>query len=204
MTYGTVKMSKRARRIEPGDECAVCIEALTQVDRVVRPFRCSHFICGGCDAELFRRADDRCPTCRAARTELSMRPRDAGANTQRAATMQTRREAEARERTSATTIFFPSQAFAILSSGASGLFSGSDVDSDVDSDSESLLGADPDDLDGLDDDAVAASIAAQNAIQEGPLGRLVHALRDPTQGSIIEFRQLADATHGVYRIQRRR
>lgn len=39
--------------------------------RPVRPFACEHVICDSCDKELFVRADDRCPMCRALRSERS-------------------------------------------------------------------------------------------------------------------------------------
>jgi ribosomal protein L37E len=37
----------------------------------VQAFGCSHATCRACDDSLFRRADDRCPMCRAPRTEES-------------------------------------------------------------------------------------------------------------------------------------
>ena len=53
-------------------ECPICFEQL-RFDgprTVVRPFRCTdgrHPICRACDSTMYRRHDDRCPTCRAER-----------------------------------------------------------------------------------------------------------------------------------------
>lgn len=52
-------------------ECPVCMEPTVGERCSVRPFACTHVICNNCDGELFVRADDRCPTCRAPRTEAS-------------------------------------------------------------------------------------------------------------------------------------
>lgn len=56
-----------------GDECPICFNVFeTSGPRTkVRPFRCEggqlHPICRACDCTMFKRHDDRCPTCRAAR-----------------------------------------------------------------------------------------------------------------------------------------
>lgn len=49
------------------------MEALTQYGprSSVQAFGCTHATCRTCDETLFRRADDRCPMCRAARTTAS-------------------------------------------------------------------------------------------------------------------------------------
>ena len=52
-------------------ECPVCMERTVDDRRPVWSFGCSHAICNKCDDQLFVRADDRCPTCRAPRTEES-------------------------------------------------------------------------------------------------------------------------------------
>ena len=52
-------------------ECPVC---LTVRDPTF-PFDCGHGVCNGCDNELFCRADDRCPTCRASRLSESINSR---------------------------------------------------------------------------------------------------------------------------------
>ena len=52
-------------------ECPVCMERTVDDRSPVRSFGCSHVICNKCDDELFVRADDRCPTCRAPRTAES-------------------------------------------------------------------------------------------------------------------------------------
>ena len=52
-------------------ECPVCMERTVDDRSPVRSFACSHVICNKCDDQLFVRADDRCPTCRAPRTEES-------------------------------------------------------------------------------------------------------------------------------------
>ena len=54
---------------ESEKECPICFS--TEVDAVFS-FRCGHFICGKCDAELYSRADDRCPLCRAPRLSESI------------------------------------------------------------------------------------------------------------------------------------
>ena len=55
---------KRSRTQERAElECPVCLT----VQDPIFPFDCGHFVCRACDRELFSRADDRCPSCRAAR-----------------------------------------------------------------------------------------------------------------------------------------
>lgn len=80
-----VPVSKRARvgsgseeaHQEP-EECCVCFnEFEEQGPRTkIRPFSCSdgvaHPICRACDRTLFMRNDDKCPTCRAPRSLLSI------------------------------------------------------------------------------------------------------------------------------------
>eukprot|EP00966_Prymnesium_polylepis_P203681 4718825-Prymnesium_polylepis.3 len=62
---------------EQHGECAICFEnMLTVGDRAAtKSFACSHFICVRCDEELYKRAEDRCPTCRASRTRASVQAR---------------------------------------------------------------------------------------------------------------------------------
>lgn len=70
-------MPKRRRsestenKTEDGFECPVC---LTVKDPTF-PFDCGHGVCDACDSELFCRADDKCPTCRAARLSDSISSR---------------------------------------------------------------------------------------------------------------------------------
>ncbi len=52
----------------------MCFEVPTVGDRTPRSsFDCCHVICSRCDDEMFTRADDRCPVCRAERTRESIR-----------------------------------------------------------------------------------------------------------------------------------
>lgn len=52
-------------------ECPVCLT----VKNPTFPFGCGHGVCDACDSELFCRADDRCPTCRAPRLSDSVNSR---------------------------------------------------------------------------------------------------------------------------------
>lgn len=66
-------MTKRKRsvgctNVESQFECPVC---LTEGNPVFT-FDCGHGVCKSCDSELFCRADDRCPTCRASRLPESI------------------------------------------------------------------------------------------------------------------------------------
>jgi hypothetical protein len=54
-------MSYISTEISTSFECPVC---LNTIDDPCFSFDCGHYICHGCDTELFCRADDRCPTCR--------------------------------------------------------------------------------------------------------------------------------------------
>lgn len=77
MSTGTSRMAGRAApaanrkrsRAEQtaGLECPVCLT----VQDPIFPFDCGHFVCRGCDRELFSRADDRCPSCRKPRLSES-------------------------------------------------------------------------------------------------------------------------------------
>lgn len=77
---GIHKRRRRSPRLESREseqseatECPVCFER-TEGDRVPRTsFDCCHVICDRCDDEMFTRADDRCPVCRAARAQASIR-----------------------------------------------------------------------------------------------------------------------------------
>lgn len=71
-------MAKRARTKSEGPgggrdsllQCPVCLD--DTVFNPLFPFDCGHEICRRCDAELFSRADDRCPMCRQPRTQDSV------------------------------------------------------------------------------------------------------------------------------------
>jgi hypothetical protein len=55
-------------------ECPVCLEPTVDDNfrrNPVSAFSCSHFTCRDCDKQLFIRLDDKCPLCRAQRTEHS-------------------------------------------------------------------------------------------------------------------------------------
>ena len=64
-------------------ECPICMNAFGAGPRtIVRPFRCvgtaKHAICRACDSTLYRRHDDRCPTCRAERDVATSDARHGG------------------------------------------------------------------------------------------------------------------------------
>jgi hypothetical protein len=52
------------------NECPVCFHPM-QARTVARPFGCSHPLCRACDRRMFQGHDDRCPICRAERTDQS-------------------------------------------------------------------------------------------------------------------------------------
>jgi hypothetical protein len=73
--YGAVRSVARVDTVEQAteNECPICMEAFTKSDRnTCTPFSCLHVICVQCNSELYRRANDRCPTCRAQRTHESV------------------------------------------------------------------------------------------------------------------------------------
>lgn len=88
------KRTKHTGEADPSDhgECPVCMEPFTGFGPTskVQAFVCSHATCRTCDDSLFRRADDRCPLCRAARTEASRAARPPEAQQQRNAALQAR------------------------------------------------------------------------------------------------------------------
>lgn len=75
MSKGIRKSTRvRALRSAAEVECPICFESTVSNTRSpVRSFNCSHVICDKCDAQLYVRADDKCPCCRAERTEGSKR-----------------------------------------------------------------------------------------------------------------------------------
>jgi hypothetical protein len=108
-TRASIKKKSHTRaqaQSEVSGECAVCLEELrTEGDRAAtKSFNCTHLICTNCDQELYKRADDRCPMCRASRTRASVSAH-AGDNDR------LRREAMARRHEEqggvTATIFFP-------------------------------------------------------------------------------------------------
>lgn len=63
-------MRGRVRRRDESEcpECPVCMESTATVS-MCWPYACTHAICTGCNRATYVRSDDRCPICRAGRTE---------------------------------------------------------------------------------------------------------------------------------------
>ena len=109
MSRSAIRRQRTRSAQREDEECPVCFERTINDRRPVRSFGCSHIICNKCDDELFMRADDRCPSCRAPRTEESKaRQMLSGEHAlQRSQAMMERANAQ---HTQPFSIFFPSVA----------------------------------------------------------------------------------------------
>ena len=109
---GPANRGSAARDVE---ECCVCCDKLTEFgnSRRTNSFACARdTLCSRCDETLFRRADDRCPLCRAARRVQSGYTAEAGA--QRSEALHARELEERSEQAAGrwaealgNTLFFP-------------------------------------------------------------------------------------------------
>tara|TARA_B100001173_G_scaffold99668_1_gene86142 strand:- start:2093 stop:2857 length:765 start_codon:yes stop_codon:yes gene_type:complete len=117
--------SSAPQQAAAGDEeeqgCPICFEAFTVADRApCKEYFCTHTICATCDSDLFVRADDRCPTCRADRTHASKHNRTQSELLQRARAIAAR-NSTLPDGAFPQTVFFPVDA-----GGAGGLYGQAD------------------------------------------------------------------------------
>jgi hypothetical protein len=52
-------------------ECPICFDTVSD-DNLRFPFECGHHLCARCDERMFTIGNDRCPSCRCARTPGSI------------------------------------------------------------------------------------------------------------------------------------
>jgi hypothetical protein len=157
--------------------------------RPVWSFGCSHAICNKCDDQLFVRADDRCPTCRAPRTEESKARQilDGASALRRSQAMMERAENTPQP----LSVFFPSVPVEELTIQHSLLIRPPSSGEGDGGDSRGLM--------------VAASDHPIHPIMQNPA--IQHAVRALTSvGTIAEFFQAADTlrSSGVMRSLRSR